>query len=154
MKRWWKKLRGLLGLGAVGGLGGAVFGLAWGLVELLGAPGLVHASLPVYMAIWGVLGATASAGFGALLSATAGGRRLEELNPWHARLLGGLVGAASPVLLQLLLVGALPGMTVTLLASAICGTVGLGAASGLLEIAQRAPAHDALPPVPDGHVLE
>lgn len=154
MRRWLRKLRGLAGLGAVGAFGGAVFGLVWGLVELLGGPGIVHLPLSFYVAAWSALGATGSIGFGILLSATAGDRRLEDLNPWHARLLGGIVGALSPLALQALVAGSLPTLVVALLASAICGTVGMGAASGLLAIAQGALDQDALPTLDDELLLE
>lgn len=146
MKAFFRKLRGLFGLSVLGAGAGGIFGAAWGLLELLLlSPGLRPPFL-FYMIGWGVVGAMATAGFGLLLATTSGRRRLEDVSPWRARLLGGIAGAAGPVLLNLLVPAIVFPAGIGLLIAAVGGAVGAGLASALIAVAKTAPpAAELLP---------
>ena len=102
MKKWVRRLRGLLGLSAIGGAIGALFGMARiGLLALLGIEGLTAGVLFGTAAFYGAFAAVAAGGVGVLL-ATAGSRlTLQELSPWKAALCGAALGAAAPLLFAL-----------------------------------------------------
>lgn len=93
LRRIVAKLRGLLGLGAMGGIAGVMGGTLWaGALEPLGR---------AFPTIWDVVGLAAGAGlsgaacgmgFGALLMALESKRRLEDL-PLYGAILGGLLSS-------------------------------------------------------------
>jgi hypothetical protein len=93
-----RKLRGVLGLGLVGGavgfFGGGVVHLVLQLLSVW-VPGI---SVPWGTALitamrWGSFGAFAGAGFGGLLALTTARRTLQELSGWKVGVLGAAVGA-------------------------------------------------------------
>ena len=153
MKVFFRKLRGLLGLTVLGAGAGGIFGAAWGLLELLLlSPGL-RPPFPLYMVGWGVVGAMATAGFGLLLTTTSGRHRLEDVSPWRARILGGIAGAAGPILLNLLVPAIVFPAGIGLLVAAVGGAVGAGMASALLAVAKTAPATAELVAEPEESLL-
>jgi hypothetical protein len=102
LKRIVAKLRGLLGLGAIGGIAGFVGGTLWaGALNLLGL---------AYPTLWdivglgggaGLSGAACGIGFGALLVTVESGRTLENLPLWRMSLLGAAAGALVPTVFML-----------------------------------------------------
>lgn len=154
MKALFRKLRGLLGLGIVGGVAGGLFGAFWGLLEILVLSPDLRPQFLFYMAGWGVVGAMATTGFGLLLTTTSGRRRLEDVSPWRARLLGAVAGAAGPAVLHFLVPSVfLPG-AIGLLVAAVGSVVGAGLASAMIAVAKTAPDAPELVPDRDNPLLE
>jgi len=102
MKRIVGKLRGLLGLGAIGGVAGFVGGTLWaGTLNLLGL---------AFPTLWdvvglgggaGLSGAACGIGFGTLLIALESKKTLEDLPLWRMGLLGAAAGALVPTVYML-----------------------------------------------------
>lgn len=95
------RLRGLLGLGVLGGLLGFVGGLLWTLgVSLFGLGGFaggwvaVASQLTGAATLWGLLGAFTATAFGTLLMFSDSKRSLDQLPLWRMAVLGALAGAA------------------------------------------------------------
>lgn len=155
MTRWLHRLRGLFGLGTVGGLVGACIGGCWFLVEgLTGGLGFYGMALGTMASIWGVLGAATGLGFGLLLTATSGGRDLDDVSLWRGGTLGAVAGAIGPVLVASLLVGSAPPIGVGLWFAGVGGSLGAGLGAGLLAIAKRAQGDDGLGPGDASRLLE
>ena len=102
LKRIVAKLRGLLGLGVIGGIAGFIGGALWA-----GARNLLGGAFPT---IWDVVGLGAGAGlsgaacgigFGALLMTLESKRTLEALPLWRMSLLGAAAGALVPTVYML-----------------------------------------------------
>lgn len=69
MRRWLKRLRGILGLGVMGGVVGALVGALWWLgASLLGSV-FTLGTIGTAAALWGGFGAFAAGGAGLLLTA-------------------------------------------------------------------------------------
>ncbi len=98
MGRWLRKLRGLAGLTAVGGLIGAVSGGLTGLIQLwLGVWGTGPLSVALFAAVWGGYGASVAACVGVLLAVMGPKKSLTELSAWLTGLCGAVIGAAAPL---------------------------------------------------------
>ena len=135
MKTWLRRLRGVLGLGAVGGVVGWLFGaLWWFAVSVLGVGGLEFGSLGVTGALWAFFGAFATTGTGLLLLVLGSTGSLERLSPWRVAAFGALAGFVAPPAF----VG-FWGPTVALVAS-ISSAFGAVLGGGLVWAAKRAPA--------------
>lgn len=139
MSGWVRKVRGVFGLSAIGGVLGGLFGAArFGVLALLGA-----GTVSVEMLVQGVLAYGAFAGIATggvgLLLATAGSKlSLEELSPIRAGLVGALLGGIAPVLFVL---GTFSGGlgTPALLSIALrFGLLGGILGGGLVAVAKRA----------------
>lgn len=143
MSRWTQRLRGLLGLGAIGGLTGALLGSMWGVAARL--LGLDPAPLLEQVVNFGLLGLISgswcAAGFGALLATLDGRKSLDQLPLWRMALFGAAVGAALPLLF---IFGTSGLVNFTALPGVVAGIVGTGAllggglATGLVGAAKRA----------------
>lgn len=145
MKGWLRRLRGLLGLGALGGIAGALIGVGWVMVEiLLGGSSTFRPSVGTMSAVWGVVGASTGVGFGILLTATSGRRRLEDVTYGRAALLGGIAGAVCPIIVGSVVAGSLPPLGIGLWLAGVGGCVGAGVGAGLVGVAKRAQRRDAL----------
>lgn len=145
MKRWLHRLRGLFGLGTMGGFVGACIGGGWFLVEgLTGGYGFYGMSLGTMAAIWGVLGAATGVGFGLLLAATSGGRDLDDVSLWRGGALGAVAGAVGPVLVASLIVGSAPPLGIGLWFAGVGGSLGAGLGAGVLAVAKGAQRDNAL----------
>jgi hypothetical protein len=145
MRRWLYRLRGLLGLGALGGVLGGLIGAGWVVIEMLsGGPSMFRLSFAAMSTIWGIVGATTGVGFGLLLTATSAGRRLEEVTNRRAALLGGVAGAACPIIVGTLMAGSLPPLGLGLWLAGIGGLGGAGVAVGVIGIAKRAERREEL----------
>ena len=142
MGRWLKRLRGILGLGVVGGAVGALFGgLWWFGSSVLGIGSIVFGTLGWTAARWGGFGAFAASGAGLLLTALGSRQTLEELSPWRVGAFGALMGFLAPPAFVFLMTGSFWGPTVGLVA-AISGVFGGALGSGLVLTAQHAPSEE------------
>ena len=155
MKRWLHRLRGLFGLGTVGGLVGAGIGGCWFLVEsLVGGYGLYGVSLGLMASVWGVLGAVTGVGFGLLLTATSGGRDLDDVSLWRGGALGAIAGALGPVVVLSLMVGSAPPIGIGLWFAGVGGSLGAGLGAGLLAMAKQAQGGESLGPKEASRLLD
>ena len=135
IRRWWKKLRGLTGLTAIGGLLGGVLGSLWLGASTLLAGGSVSPGLLLSgAAIYGGFAALATGGVGVLLATVGSGRTLSELSAARAGVCGALLGAVAPVL-GLSLFASFP---IAILASAALRFGVLGGALGAGLVTMRA----------------
>lgn len=99
MSGWGKRLKGLLGLSAIGGAIGALYGVARvGLMALFGIGGLSVSNLLGAVAIYGAFAALATGGVGVLIATVGRRLSLHELSPWKAALFGAVLGAGAPLL--------------------------------------------------------
>ena len=85
MKRFLRRLRGIIGTGATWALGWAAF---------FGVGGAIFGaySVPRLAVVGGFMGLIAGSAFGVILSITERRRRLDELSLWRMALWGGLGG--------------------------------------------------------------
>lgn len=139
MSSWARKVRGILGLSAVGGVIGGLYGaVRLGLMAIFGSGTFIMEGLLLGMATYATFAAIATGGVGLLL-ATAGSRlSLEELSPLRAGIVGGLLGAAAPVLFVLATWSggvAAPALVSVALRFGVLGGI-LG--GGLVAVAKRA----------------
>ena len=144
MGAWLKRLRGVLGLGVVGGAVGALFGGLFWFVSLFLGWGIDYWTLGLAAAVWGGFGAFAASGAGLLLTALGSRQILEELSHWRVGAFGAVMGFLAPPILVFLNTGSFwgPGVgPVGLIATiaTISGVLGAGLGSGLVLTAQRAP---------------
>jgi len=140
-EEWWKKLRGLNVLTAIGGLAGGLLGGAWfGVRVLLVGGALSPASVLTAAAIYGAFGALATAGVGVLLATVGAGRKLSDLSAAKAGLFGAVLAAAAP-LIFMAVSGAVPSAVlagVALRFGALGGVLG----GGVVAVAKRAEANE------------
>ena len=148
MGRWLKRLRGVLGLGVVGGAVGALFGgLVWFVTSVLGLGSIAFDPLGLAAAVWGVFGAFAASGAGLLLTALGSRQTLEELSPWRVGAFGAVMGFLAPPIFVFLNTGSFwgPGagpFAVIATIATISGVLGGALGSGLVLTAQRAPSEE------------
>lgn len=136
MNKLLHRVRGLVGLGVVGGCLGALVGGGYAVLKPVLFGSVLGLGVAASATGWGVFGAFAGTGFGLVLTMTAGRRRLHELNFWKAAILGGIVGVALPVVwfggqfawALLSLKGIWP-------LAAACGAFGTLLGSGLVAVA-------------------
>jgi len=144
------KIRGLLGLGLVGGVVGIFGGAIWSLVFTLLSLGFFvdvgfwsHVADRVLGAatLWGIVGVFTGTGFGALLVAMDSKRSLDELPLWRMGLFGAVAGAAFMPVYVLVRFGVGPLLDAPLLLlpyMGVFGTLGAMFTSSLVVMAQRA----------------
>ena len=146
MRGWLKRLRGILGLGVVGGAVGALFGGLLGLgLSLLGFGIIDWLTLESGAALGGIFGAFAASGAGLLLTAFGSRQTLEELSPGRVGAFGAVLGFLAPPIFVFLNTGSFwgPGAGPLGLIAAIAtisGVLGGALGSGLVLTAQRAPS--------------
>ena len=114
MKRLAAKVRGLVGLGLVGGAAGFLLGGVWGVVSSALRSGIFldlgYLRFLLEMA-WGnalgfaQIGAFTAAGFGVLIAVTDSRKSLADLPLWRMGLFGALAGAVFPPLLVVWRIG-------------------------------------------------
>ena len=104
------KVRGILGLGIVGGFAGFVGGAIWGVASSIFRSGIFfdpeYVRFLFRMALGNamgfmMIGAFTTTGFAALLAAADSKRSLDELPLWRMGLFGGLVAAAFPAVFMI-----------------------------------------------------
>ena len=102
MRRWLRKLRGIVGIGAIWGVPAAAVGAIGGIVASVFGGGPLLGSVAAGSLTVGGLFLLLGSGFATVLTLIEGNRTLEELSPRRAALWGALAGGA--VLLVMLLV--------------------------------------------------
>ena len=141
MKGLMKRLRGVLGLGALGGTAGAVIGSLWwfGAYLLGDTGGVIFGPLGWTAALWGTFGAFGAAGAGLLLTVSSSRRTLDQLSPWRLGAFGAVMGFLAPPVYMLLSTGVYWGPVLSMVATA-SGVLGGIVGYGLVEVAKRAPS--------------
>ena len=141
IEQWWKKLRGLNVLTAVGGLAGGLLGGVWFAVRVLLSGGAISpTSVLTAAAIYAGFGALATAGVGVLLATAGTGKKLSELSVPKAGLCGAVLAAAAP-LIFIALFGAVP--TAALVGIALrFGALGGVLGAGVVAVAKRAESNE------------
>jgi len=141
MSAWVGRLRGLAGLGAIGGAVGAAGGGLWyaisGLLSGTSMPALIGGAAAVY----GVFGAFSATVLGVSLASTRNGRALEDIGVAWSALVGGVAGALFPLLVNLWMIGALeplPLLEQFLPIMARLGFLGAALTAGMVTVAKRA----------------
>ncbi|MCH7776683.1 MAG: hypothetical protein IH878_09115 [Gemmatimonadetes bacterium] len=147
MKKWIRKLRGIVGMGALWGVGGAAFGAVVAGLEgmFLGTP--IFASMFDLASTLGFFGFLTGSGFATVLAAFEGRRTIGELSTVRAALWGGVAGAALPAV-ALFIQRGWPGLIAVisdpqhsfLMASILSGIVPAVLASGTVFLARRSSA--------------
>jgi hypothetical protein len=150
MKRLAAKVRGLVGLGLLGGAAGFMLGGVWGVVSSALRSGIFldvgYLRFLLDMA-WGnalgfaQVGAFTTAGFGVLVAAIDSRRSLVDLPLWRMGLFGALAGAVFPPLIVVWRIGlaAYLDAAVTLLpVSVAIGLIGGLATASMVAVAKRA----------------
>ena len=143
MRSWLRKLRGILGTGAVWGFAGTVFGSAVGAVSTLLGGSLVSST--IMGGLWfGASGFVLGSSFAVILTALHGRKTLDELTPRKAGFWGGLVGMSIPVLGNVTTILMVEAPLVQLVPSILVNAVLYGAlagslAAGTVIAAKRAP---------------
>ncbi len=138
---WWKKLRGLRFLTAIGGLAGGLLGGAWfGVKALLVGGALSPAGVLTAAAVYAAFGALSTAGVGVLLTTVGAGRKLSDLSAAKAGLFGAVLAATAPLFL-LAVTGA--GSSAALAGVALrFGVLGGVLGGGVVAVAKRAEANE------------
>ena len=154
MRRWFTKLRAILGLGVVGGAAGLTIGGAWTVVDALLAPGtfVAWSDLP----LWGLFGAVSGSGFAVLLTGFESRRTLPELPLWRAGVWGGSVSASIPLILGFAWSGSLSLVSVSELlpAAGVCAGLGAALGAGMVAVARRADSRELEERAEAAHHLE
>ena len=109
MKTWVRKLRGILGIGAIWGVAGSVLGFALGAIVSMIWPEVLPTTVVKYVLFMalqhGVTGFVFGSGFAGVLTIMDGRKTIEELTPKRAALWGALVGASFPIIIGLMVMG-------------------------------------------------
>lgn len=144
------KLRGIAGLGLIGGVAGFLGGALWGIVASMVRSGIFFDT--EYLRFLGrmalgnatgfmLIGASTGAGFATLLAAFDPGRSIEDLPLWRMGLLGALVGAAFPPIYVIVTMGLpvyLASAPTFLPVMGVLGGVGAAFTTSVVAIAKRA----------------
>ena len=137
MTRWTRKLRGVMGLAAIGSVTGLALGGAWTVLDALRSPGglVVWSDIP----LWGLFGAVSGAGFAVALAGLESRRTVGEIPIWRAGLWSGLVSASIPLLLSAAWTGGFStsGLSDVLPAVGVCAGLGGAFGAGLVAAARR-----------------
>ena len=152
---WVRKLRGILGTGAIGAGLGAVLSGAFITVLKVVSPSMIPlGSALVWGGVFAVSMGVCGSLFGTVLALAGKGESLESLTGTKTALLGGLAGAATPVLVALALgLGSSPEVLsiLTWLAS-IGAPTGAGLALGVIGVAKSAHAPELSPGIEPGEL--
>ena len=140
IEQWWKKLRGLNVLTAVGGLAGGLLGGVWFAVRVLLSGGAISpTSVLTAAAIYAGFGALATAGVGVLLATAGTGKKISELSVPKAGRCGAVLAAAAPLIFIALFAvptAALAGIALRF--GALGGVLG----AGVVAVAKRAESNE------------
>lgn len=148
-----RKLKAVLGTSGLGGVLGGVFGSAMlGFAATGGGMAITTFAAGVLVSVG--VGALLGGGFGTLLAMSKAGS-LDEIGVGRSALLGGLGGAALPVLAAVFTGGWLVPLVVPQIAllSAVFGSAGAVVAGGLVAVAKDA-EEASLPPAEGPALLE
>jgi hypothetical protein len=140
MKTWLRKLRGIVGIGAVWGFACSVLGLIVG--AALSVVGELLLSMAISALGFGIAGFVLGSGFAVVLTIMDGRKTFEDLTTGRAALWGALAGVGSmiTVILVGMGLGTYSGALVDFWASiSISGAMTAGLAAGTISLARRAP---------------
>jgi hypothetical protein len=156
MKTWLRKLRGVVSIGAIWGLGCSVLGIAIGAFVSMIWPEILPFTVGRYVvnvALWyGVGGFVFGSGFAGVLAAMHGRKTFEELAPGRAALWGALTGVGMVTVTGLINLGLwlgrgfplaelIPAFVPSFVVMAcMFGAVTAGLGAGTVSLARRAPA--------------
>ncbi len=133
-----RRLRGLLGLSAVGGTVGGILGVVYAFVtSFLGLGSIAFGSVGWTAALWAGFGAAAAGGVGLVLATLESRRSLGELSAGRAALGGAVVGALAPLAVVFALTGGIYVSGVSFVAG-LSGLLGAGLGAGFVSMAKRA----------------
>ena len=149
MKRWLRRLRGALGIGAIWGLVGTALGTIGGLVGsvLFGVPFL--GAFVAFGLSSGLVGFLVGSGFAGLLTMIEGRRTLDALSARRVAGWGAIAGGAMAMTWAVISLGPLVGTAAQPLSRFILNVVGTGVlyggvsaglAAGTLALARPTPA--------------
>ena len=144
IEKWFRRLRGIVGIGALWGVAGAVFGAVVAGVESVFLAEPIFVSMFDLASTLGFFGFLTGSGFAAVLTALEGRRTIGELSVARAALWGGVAGAALPAVALLIQRGG-PGLITIisdpqhsfLMASLLSGVIPAAMASGTVFLARR-----------------
>lgn len=138
MSEWGRKLKGLLGLTAVGGAIGAIYGAVRAGFIMMTGFGFEPALLTSMMTSHALFAGLTTAGLGVTLATVGSRLSLRELSPWRAAAIGGLLGAAIPVGFIALTFTGFGAPAIFASVAARYGLLGAALGGGLVAVAQRA----------------
>jgi hypothetical protein len=140
MRRWLRRVRGLLGLATIGGVAGALFGAVMALVftAVVGVQGLTLGVVLGFATTWAGFGAVSAAGVGVVLAAFDSGKGLAELSVGRAAMAGSLLGIVAPIAFTLALTGGIALSTGLVLVVGSTASLGGLIGAGLVSTAKRA----------------
>jgi hypothetical protein len=156
LRRLLIRIRGALGLTAIGGLAGGFVGAAMAFVEAI-----VARSIPLRLnglisggARFAIMGASAGLGFSVLLGILKGKRQLRDVSTASAAALGAVAGALFPLAFFMLEGWAGVGLGTLSIFFGVSGALGAGFGSTAVAVAKRAEraelsAVDAPPRLPE-----
>lgn len=104
---FWTKLKGLLGLGAVGAGLGAIFGTAWFTISGLIAGTVVLKAVANAAVVYGSFGFFTTSGLGLLLANARSKASLDDVSLAWSGLIGAAAGAAFPLVFNILMLQSL-----------------------------------------------
>ena len=128
MRRWSRKIRGILGLTIVGAVGGAFLGVLWSIGAMV-IGGFALGGFGMAVALFSGFGAFSSAGMALLLAGWNEGADIDALSAWRGAVYGAVAGALAPVGLAFVLNGTLwvPGLGLLVaIGSGVGGLLGGG----------------------------
>ena len=133
-----KKLRGLAGLTAFGGLAGALYGLLMIVISsLFFGYGSISWDVLASAAIpWALIGGVSAGGVGLAIATVESRKSLSELSALRAAVYGAVFGAAAIVSALVLLTSGLPEGQL-ILGAGFAATLGGGIGAGLVAAAKR-----------------
>jgi hypothetical protein len=153
---FWTKVRGLLGLGAIGAGLGAVFGTAWFTVSGFLAGTLVFKAVANAAVVYGSFGFFTAAGLGLLLANARSRASLDEIGVAWSGVIGAVAGAAFPLVFNILMLQSLLPLRLITGFLPIMGTLGLfgGALAAGMVAAAKYEDRRELGPRVEAHLLE
>lgn len=160
MKSWLRRVRGVIGIGALWGVAGTAYGTITALVaSAFGVVPLFDVLLELGLGAGGV-GFVLGSGFAGLLTVIERHRTLDELSLARPAVWAAMVGAALPIAYLLVFFGP-EGIVLSLTrtplavltASGTFGALGAALAAGTVALARRAPPELAPGLVPDDREL-
>jgi hypothetical protein len=145
MMGWLRRIRGILGIGAVWGSVGVLVGALITAVVAVVIGGDLFSMTARGAVFFGAMGGVCGSGFAGLLTLLEGRRTLDELSPARAALWGALAGAAIPAAWAVLMLRPVleAGFPLTRLLASTLGAslsfaaVTAGLAAGTIALARR-----------------
>ena len=137
MKNWMRKLRGIVGMGAIWGALGAILGISGGLIGgFLDGGGMAEWVFTLGLGFGG-FGVLMGSGFAATLTLLDGRKTLSELSIGRAAAWGGSAGFILPLALVASLSGGALPLLPALASAAVAGGVAALLGAGTVLVARR-----------------